>query len=86
MSTHVVGFIPPDQHWKRLKAVHDACIAAGVDVPYAVETTIGSDPTDYGREVEIEVQEWASTGREGYDVDIAKLPDGVTVIRFYNSW
>lgn len=86
MSTHVVGFVPPDKQWKQLKAIHDACKAAGVDVPYAVESVIGSEPTDHGREVDIEVEEWFSTGREGYDVDMSKLPPEVTVVRFYNSW
>jgi hypothetical protein len=87
MSTHVVGFVPPDEQWKQLKAVHDACTAAGIEVPSEVEMVIGSNPTEHGREVDIvDVEEWYSTGREGYDVDVSKLPPGVTVIRFYNSW
>lgn len=86
MSTHVVGFIPPDETWQKLKAVHDACVNAGVEVPYEVECVVGSNPTDYGREIEISVKEWNDDARQGYDVAVSSLPADVTVIRFYNSW
>ena len=74
MSTHVVGFVPPDQQWQQLKAVHDACTAAGIEVPSAVEMVIGSNPTEYGREVEIPVVKWSDDAREGYDVDVLRFP------------
>lgn len=86
MNTYVVGFVPPDEQWQRLKAIHDACTAAGVEVPSEVEQVIGSEPTDYGREVDVPAKEWTDETREGYDIDVSKLPPGITVIRFYNSW
>lgn len=33
MSTHVVGIVPPDDDWKKMKQVYDACVAANIDVP-----------------------------------------------------
>ena len=33
MSTHVVGFHPPDEKWKEMKAAWDACMAANVNPP-----------------------------------------------------
>ena len=33
MSTHLVGIVPPDDDWKKMKAVWDACDNADVDIP-----------------------------------------------------
>lgn len=89
MSTHVVGFVPPDERWAKMKAVWDASRAAGVEVPREVERFFGGEaPDDNGREVELPVMPWhdAHGGREGYELDVALIPKEVRVIRFYNSW
>ena len=90
MSTHVVGFKPADSKWKKMKAVWDACTAAGVDPPNEVEDFFdgiypGDDP---GMSVDIKsaVAEWSDEGCSGHEVDVTKLPKDVTVIRFFNSW
>lgn len=52
MSTHVVGFIPPDEKWQKMKAVWDACRAAGVEVPEDVcDFFEGGEPDPAGVEV-----------------------------------
>jgi hypothetical protein len=43
MSTHVVGFKPPDEKWRKMKAVWDACEAAGTDPPAAVSKFFEGD-------------------------------------------
>jgi hypothetical protein len=91
MSTHVVGFKPPDDKWKKMKAVYDACRAASVRPPKDVEDFFCDCPPDNrGVEVTIErtacASEYNDSGRQGFEIDIKKLPADVTIIRFYNSY
>lgn len=94
MSCHVVGFRPPDEEWKKHKAVWDACEAAGVDPPAATEDFFNSEPPDpAGVEIPDDVLEecgalkrYRRDGASGYEVDVSKLPKGLAVLRFYNSW
>jgi hypothetical protein len=43
MSTHVKRIVPPDEQWKKMKAIYDSCEAAGIEAPDEV--------SDYFREV-----------------------------------
>lgn len=89
MSTHVTGFSPPDDEWRKKKAAHDACVAAGVEPPLELSKFFGFDPpTEHGREIDISaaVSNWQNDARAGVDVDLSKLPPGVKVIRFFNAW
>ena len=90
MNTHVVGFKPPDDKWKKMKAVYDACKLAGINPPGDVSDYFQGAPDDRGVEVEIEKQpctkEYSDDMRQGFEVDIKKLPPDVTIIRFYNSY
>lgn len=88
MSTHVIGFRPPDEKWRKMKAVWDASEAAGIDPPEEVLDFFNHEPPDpQGVEVEIPVRECRPhDGASGYEVDVASLPKDVTVIRFWNAW
>lgn len=91
MSTHVVGIRSPDAKWKQMKAVWDACQVAGVSPPDEVlEFFDHTTPDPAGIQVELEgnpcVRAYSDNMREGFEVDIAKLPKNVTVVRVYNSW
>ncbi len=92
MSTHVEGIKPPDEKWKKMKVVWDACKAAKVSPPDEVEEFFGNgDPDPAGvvldqDELGEAVQEYNVEGSSGYDVILAKLPKDVSVIRFVNSW
>lgn len=90
MSTYVVGFNKPDDgNFQKYKAVWDACNKAGVDIPEDVCNYFGGDePDDSGMQVDISdaVTEYSENMVEGYEVDITKLPKGVSVIRFFNSY
>ena len=90
MSTHVVGFKPADDKWKKMKTVWDACIAAHTELPASVDEFFdGQYPGDSpGMSVDIKkaATEWSDDGCSGYDVDVTKLPKDVTVVRFFNSW
>lgn len=89
MSTHVIGFVPPDGRWARMKAIWDACTAANVPIPAEVgEFFGGEEPDDAGVEVELPVTPWDDRGggRAGYELDVSLIPKHVKIIRFYNSW
>jgi hypothetical protein len=90
MSTHVVGIIAFDKESLKMKAAYDACRAAGVPVPREVERYFGGVCFgEDGSEIDLPagtVQPWSIDSREGFEVEVAKIPKGVTKIRFYNAW
>jgi hypothetical protein len=96
MSTHVVAIKPPDEKWEKMKAVFDACQAAGTEVPDEVweffdhETpddagVITSMGSGYGELHEC-VTRYSDDSRQGFEIEVAKLPKDVKILRFYNSW
>lgn len=89
MSTHVVGIKPPDEKWRRMKAVYDACVAGGVMVPQEVWTYFNDEPPDEaGVTVNLDkcTREYKHEMSAGYEIDMSKVPADVRLIRFYNSW
>jgi hypothetical protein len=92
MSTHVIGFRPADEKWKKMKAVWDTCKQAGIEPPDEVDDFFGgSPPDDAGVEVDLEDYECCSNwndniSREGFEINLDKLPKGIKIIRFYNSY
>ncbi len=91
MSTHVKGFRPPDEKWKKMKAAWDACEAAGTAIPKEVLEFFDHEPPDSaGVEIELEEEEccaeYRDDCRDGFEIDVTKLPKGLTLIRFYNSY
>ena len=91
VSVNLVGFRPADKKWAQMKAVWDACEAAGIEAPSEVDEFFNYDPpNDAGVEVELEEHECCSQYREsgidGFDIDVSKLPDDVTLVRFFISW
>ncbi len=75
-----------------MKAVYDSCTSAGIEVPSDVEDFFGGeDPTGMpGLEINLEglacITQWSDDYRQGYELDVSKLPNGLSVIRFYNSF
>lgn len=93
MSTHVVGFTPPDEKYHKMKAVYDSCKAAGIEIHEDVKEFFNwEEPSEHGVTFELEkipgaVEEWDDEeGASGLEVDISKLPKNVKIVRFYNSW
>lgn len=86
MSTHVIGFVPPDETWQKMKAIYDACEAAGIEPPQEVEDFFDGEPDPQGQEMEIPHRKWEADAREGFEIDVSAIPPQVKVIRFYNSW
>jgi len=86
MSTYVVGFIPPDEQWKKIKAAYDALVAAGIDIPQEIYRVLGDEPSDHGKEVSIPSKEWCDDYRDGFDITLSELDPNIKIIRFYNSY
>ncbi len=102
MSTHVMGLRDPKgaRHRKMMQAAIALNVAGVREMPKEMAEYFGDDydgdacyvanNEHAGCEVEIEktaaVEEWSDDCRSGFVVDISKLPDGVTHLRFYNSW
>lgn len=87
MSTHIVGLVPPDEHWKKMKQVWDSCKSVGIEVPKPVQEFFNWEaPDERGVEVEIPLIEWSEETMQGYELELDKIPANVKVIRFYNSW
>lgn len=87
MSTHVTGFVPPDEKWQQMKAVWDACEEAGVDIPGPVLDFFGDEsPDPAGVERELPVREWRAGMGQGFELSVADIPQDVTVVRFWNEW
>lgn len=87
MSTHVVGIKPPDADWLKMKEVWDVCTEGGYDPPEAVQKFFGwQTPDPDGVQCEIPHEECTDEDCDGFQIEIAKIPPGVKIIRFYNSW
>lgn len=91
MSTHIQGIGKPDAKHKKMFDAYEACKAAGIDVPDEVNEYFDWDtPNEMGRTIELRrgdsVTEYKAEMRDGYDVEIAKLPKDITHIRFFNSY
>lgn len=90
MSTHVVGFKPADRKWKDMIAAWDSCEKAGVPVPNEIQEFFGWEPPEDRPGMEVDLgdscEEWCAEMRNGYQIDISKVPEGVRYIRVYNAY
>jgi hypothetical protein len=87
MSTHLYGIREPDEKWRQMKKIWDACNIANVSVPREVyEYFNDDDPDDAGVIIEIDYHESKVVTSMHYEVRVDQIPDGVTILRFVNSW
>lgn len=89
MNTRVIGFVPPDDKWRKMADVWFACEKAGVDVPHDVEMFFDEGaPDPHGQEVDLPHTQWQPQDKGwpawGIEVEVAKIPAKVKFIRFYN--
>lgn len=90
-SIHVVGFRKPDQsHILKVNAMK-ALEAAGAKVPDDLSEYFGHIrpelvTVDTGLEVEVPHVPWQAEMLDGFEVDLSKIPAGVSKLRFYVSY
>ena len=88
---HVVGLRPVDDKWRAMKAAWDACELIGAPIPTKVyEFFDGVYPkSETVIEVELDKSVYAKyndDGQSGFDVDLRRLPDDVTMVRFFCAY
>lgn len=98
MRMSAVGLRAADASYKHMRAVLTACVAAHVDPPAEVRDYFvrnfpeGAFPIEGEQGTVFEVslagcrREWSSDYSQGYDVDVARVPQGIEVVRFSCSW
>lgn len=91
MSINVVGFKPANQKWEEMSEVWNACNFAGVAVPKEVDEFFNGCELDAaGVKVELEgtpcCEVYSPEMKDGFEIDVTKLPKDVTIIRFWNSY
>ena len=93
MSTHIIGFISDDNEtYKKHAKVLQACYEAKIEkLPAETAAYFGADyPEPYLLEEVLEkkvpAHEWTDDMREGYEIIVSEIPEGVHKIRFYNSY
>lgn len=91
-SMHIQGIREPDEEYQQMKAVYEACTKAGVPVPDRVQEFFDwQPPNPNGILVDLDLSDAVAeyndgNSREGYDVELSKLPKNITHLRFYLSW
>lgn len=95
MSTHVVGLRDLDGKFKQMIEVKLACERAETSYPEEVLDYFNGNQAESVayleenlREVDISesISEWSDDSRNGYSLDVTKLPKEVNEVRFYNSY
>lgn len=93
MRTSIDGFVPPNEKFKKMLTIYEACESAGVKIPKEVETFFnGQLPDSKGIVIHLPadkhpaVTAWQDDMAEGFEVELDKLPKSIKVLRFYNSW
>jgi hypothetical protein len=94
MNSHVIGLKEPTEEFQKKYRAYQACVEAGIDPPKTIIDFFDGlsfrsiDAT--GMEVDLSksgaVTEWKGDSKNGFEIEVAKIPAGVTRIRFYNSW
>ena len=87
MSTHVVGVIPADEKFRKMKDIWDQCEELGISCPVEVDAFFNDEPPDDdGVIVDIKSTEYSADMEAGLEVDLTTLPKDVKILRFYNSY
>lgn len=93
----VVGIRPPDEVWKAMKKIWDECVEDGIDIPQSLRAFFNhEEPNPAGVIVGIaEALSWRDCalpfadeerGFAGWEIDLSKLPRGITSLRFYQKF
>lgn len=88
-SIHVVGFRKPDEKFKQMKSVWDACKTANVRPPDSVIDFFNDEqPDDNGVEIGLTkvALKWSDDMCEGLELKVEDIPAGVHCVRFFVSY
>jgi len=84
-KSYVLGGKPADDKYKKMAAAWEACTDAGVDIPVEIEEFFNYTKPD-GNTIWSEIKDAITMdcdyGIELWVVDLKKLPDDITLIKF----
>ena len=93
MCTHIYGFRKPDKKFQIMKNIYDLCTEANIDIPDKVQEFFGWEaPEDTGIKVFLVFLEEVIEDVKGFEmkdawqIEVSKIPKGVTHIRFENIY
>lgn len=96
MSMHVVAVKPADLEYMAKASAYRACELAGVKIPESLIEFFNGEPPDdtgtvqplsgYRKSVHESCEPWSDTGKDGFQVDVTKLPPGTKYLRFYCAY
>lgn len=91
MSTHVKLLRSKnDPTYQEYLKVLMACKEAEINPPKIVNDYFGGDGIDNDPETPLEIEfkatPWGDESREGFQIELSDLPEGVKTIRFYNAY
>jgi hypothetical protein len=71
------------------------CLEADISLPKETAEYFGTEnPEEWALDEKLSVdleedvhyKEWSEDSSQGFELDLTKVPKGVTKIRFYNNW
>lgn len=97
MSTSIKGFMPEtDLEFQKHKKILLMCIEAEVSLPKetaeyfddneAPELWMLDEKLSINLKEGVHYNDYSNESSKGFEVDLSKLPKGVTKLRFTNSW
>lgn len=91
MSTHIEAFTPDtDPEYRKHLEVYDTCIRLDVSLPKETDEYFNGDIPEERLRIELEEDVhytiYSEDYSSGFEVDLDQLPEGVTKLRFTNSW
>lgn len=96
MTSYVIGIRPPDDKYKKMLAVYNACITANIVIPDEITDFFnGQDPDP--AEVHIDLKDTGKNpcvlnyydvegNSQGLEVVLDRLPKDIRILRFVNSF
>lgn len=89
MSMHVLFLREKDTRFQQMVAISEACEAAGIKRPRKVDEFFqGSTNHDEALTINASsaLREYSGDMENGYELDVAKIPEGCVRIRFVASY
>lgn len=87
MLAYLIGIIPADEKYRKMKAIYDNCIEVGAEIPKKVDDFFnGETPDRDGMTIRLPAKEWEDNNSTGLEINIKDIPENVKTLRFVNSW
>lgn len=94
MDLHIEGVKPPDEKWKKMFNVFEACRKAEIPIPDEVWEFFNHETPDKAGVVIPQhklgigdvLYAYNKEGRQGFEIDITKIDKDIKILRFFASF